>query len=126
MTVKLEVGKFYKDSKGEKRGPIRNSSSSYDYLGSHAYFRGNGLSIGGHDDDLVSEWVDSVPSPITTVTTKQVAPGVYGRVQVLAHSQHNKAVVLEFIGGDIFSATELTQTIETLALLRGYLQEKDK
>lgn len=54
--LKLEVGKFYRDADGKKRGPMRISSHIWDYAESEGTFESNGKSYNGWDADLIAEW----------------------------------------------------------------------
>lgn len=73
--MKLEVGKYYKDANGEKRGPMRESTKGrFDFYRSAYYFDDRGRSIDGDDPDLISEWIETPPET-GTLRDLNVKPG---------------------------------------------------
>lgn len=92
--LKIEVGKFYKTRDGRKVGPIEKGEqhdsggpwffkfgvNHYEKDGSSCR---NGLGFNTfEEDDLISEWQDETPSPIHTVTRREIVAGKYGVVYI--------------------------------------------
>lgn len=97
--MKIEAGKYYKTRDGRKVGPIQRAGSGkvHHYWHDGASFLGqftNNWSRKGYSSsypglDIISEWQDE-PSPIRTVTRKEIVPGVYGAVVI----GENKSVLV--------------------------------
>ena len=92
---KIEAGKYYKTRDGRKVGPTR-TGGQYIYVEGRSYYY-DGRRCRSHEtgDDLISEWLDETPSPIRTVTRREVVPGVYGRFEVTGTYMKNR-VTLDF------------------------------
>lgn len=56
--MKIEEGKYYKDAKGRKVGPMRDDYGAWEYEGSNGGFRSDGASTEGKDPNLIEEWQD--------------------------------------------------------------------
>jgi hypothetical protein len=108
MTLRLEVGKFYRTRDGRKIGPMRDGGAAYSGL-----FVGPGTVIirtdgsptthpqiylldgtvammraGEENDILVAEWTESSPVRTTerTITETEIVPGIYGRLEIAPYS----------------------------------------
>lgn len=89
--MKIEAGKYYKTRDGRKVGPIENrkrEDAEHPFIWNWPDGRGNriykpdGTNYSDRNDDLISEWQDESPSPIRTVTRREIVPGSYGVIQV--------------------------------------------
>lgn len=89
--MKIEAGKYYKTRDGRKVGPMREIDRELtdypwtDQIEEMPMQRYNdwGEEVGEPSShDLISEWQDEAPSPIRTVTRRQIVPGVYGSLHV--------------------------------------------
>jgi len=105
--LKIEAGKYYKTRDGRKVGPIsRVRGGEGDYYWSdgkslfgqftHNWSR-EGYSSSYHGLDIIAEWKNEAPSPspIRTVTSREIVPGVYGRFEVTGTYMKNR-VTLDF------------------------------
>lgn len=84
MSIKLQVGIFYTLHNGEKVGPMEWEPRGWFYVKGK---RGRWLENGRPEDDYTAEKFGPIISawsegPVRTVTRREVAPGVYGRVAV--------------------------------------------
>lgn len=85
--MKLEHGKTYRNSNGEKIGPLEKYGSQerfrerpYD----GRYWREDGTANHDAQYDLIAEWTDG-PVVTETVTKTRIVPGVFSHVVVEAH-----------------------------------------
>ena len=65
MTLQIQEGKFYRNRKGEKRGPMRRERRGVSFVwydGFHAYKENGSWTFYFHDLDLIAEWQDT-PAP---------------------------------------------------------------
>jgi len=101
--LKIEAGKYYKTRDGRKVGPTR-ASGPYFYVGEMTYYY-DGRRCRSHEtaDDIISEWQDETPSPIRTVTRREIVPGVYGRIKITGTYQGNR-VTMDWDRNDIITA----------------------
>lgn len=138
--MKIEAGKYYKTRDGRKVGPMRErgirkkryieekyDGRIWDDLGS-PYGENN-----TQDDEIISEWQDE-PSPIRTVTRREIVAGVYGRLHVsrdfsmgdkdlriaLSDSQGESDPV-----GHYWNLDELDEAIHTLSQIREVIAEEN-
>lgn len=93
--IQIKAGKYYRTRDGRKVGPmvlagkageiIWGVPSRPSWLDS---WKSNGAWRSGAScrSDLIAEWVDepAAPSPVRTVTRKEIVPGTYGRVRIFA------------------------------------------
>ena len=80
MGMKLEVGKYYRDENGEKRGPMKEYGEDlFDLgVGMHGLWKYDGFDV--WDDgknNLIAEWTDAPTGPVRTVTRKEIKNGIY-------------------------------------------------
>lgn len=121
--MKIEAGKYYKTRDGRKVGPAVFRNSLHNiwawYVGDEALRRNDGT-VGGNGAfsdsfDLISEWQDE-PSPIRTVTRREIVAGVYGRVVI----GENGSILLP---QRIYTAEELREAAHILNQIAEVLQE---
>ncbi len=104
--LKIEAGKYYKTRDGRKVGPMRELDRNdtdwpwTDQDGDMPYQRyndkGNGIGLRMEDcRHIISEWQDETPSPIRTVTRREIVPGNYGCVEIDVHA-YGMSVVVDF------------------------------
>lgn len=82
--LRIEAGKYYKTRDGRKVGPVSGCYPFFYVPEIHDYFYSNGRQWNTHEsvNDIISEWKDETPSPIRTVTRREIVAGVYGPVDV--------------------------------------------
>lgn len=133
--VKLEAGKYYKDSKGNKKGPMVWEPKGWFYVDKQL---GCWDKSGAADDsrtesdqgNLISEWSES---PIREVTRSELVAGVYGIVkvgEVTTHKVIGKVCPIA-IGAQpntplTYSASELREAAHTLNQIAEYLESEGK
>jgi hypothetical protein len=62
--MELKIGRYYKDSKGNKCGPMRKRTDGlWGYVGSNSVFWINGSSCHSDTPSLVSEWIEPKAEP---------------------------------------------------------------
>ena len=62
--MKLKKGQYYKDTKGNKCGPMRKRTDGlWGYAGSNSVFYINGSSCHSDTPSLVSEWIEPKAEP---------------------------------------------------------------
>src|SRR5690606_20656670 len=95
--MKSEVGKYYKTLDGRKVGPITWNGENFG-INFNSTYHSDGRASKDQESsiDLISEWLDETPSPIRTVTRREIVPGVYGKVKVGKYSDGNPMVTLDF------------------------------
>jgi hypothetical protein len=129
--LKIEEGKFYKTRDGRKVGPIvvhfgREHAGAEGFRNDHWYISTNRyysemsgrVSIRGESpDDLIEEWSEK-PTPIRTITRREIVPGQYG------------AVWLETDGRIVINGThtpeELREAAHVLNQIAEYLESEGK
>lgn len=94
--MKIEEGKYYRTRDGRKVGPVIEGQKPYKD-GRHAHwpfrfeifwYKSDGFSCPGEaqlhndNDDLISEWQDEIPSPVRTVTRREIVAGCYGNIHI--------------------------------------------
>ena len=123
--MKIEAGKYYKTRDGRKVGPMKSWSLGVWHFNSQDSPQSEGLWLddgtakypGAEDSpDLISEWKDESPSPIRTVTRREIVPGNYG---VVAITKSNKVMIP---AGD-YTAEELREAANLLNQIAEVLQE---
>lgn len=66
MSIKLEVGKYYRTRDGRKVGPMRNDAGliryPWDCDNTRHFYNNIGSADDGPKYDLIAEWVDDVPA----------------------------------------------------------------
>jgi hypothetical protein len=94
--LRIEEGKFYRSRDGRKVGPMyfigpNHFDGAEDGPYPQKCFYGDGQRFDGDDRGLclVAEWTDQPCSPVRTVTRKEVVPGTYGKVRVLAKATND-------------------------------------
>lgn len=130
MTLKLEVGKYYKTRDGRKASIIRKNETPDNYLVDHIeqgyqlYHYPSGKSnLGDRRDDLIAEWTDAPTGPVRTVTRKEIVPGVYGSVVVGVRLQDGAiAVGFSVTGTAVLNPAELRAAIATLTEIADALE----
>lgn len=127
MVLKVEEGKFYRTRRGIKVGPVlrRDGGAADDTDGPFKIaglwnYTEDGLvgtlSKGDEPDDLVSEWSDEPPSPVRTVTRKEIVPGHFGLIEI-EHGPNRvtaEGVSLWLPRNHRYSPAELRATASTL------------
>lgn len=127
--MKIEAGKYYKTRDGRKVGPMRElDRKNTDYPWTDQYgdlpdqrYSDSGKEIGmGSDYYLISEWQDE-PSPIRTVTRREIVAGVYGCVEV--DNVNSDGVSLWLPRNKRWSSEELREAAHILNQIAEVLQE---
>lgn len=125
--MKIEAGKYYKTRDGRKVGPMRElDRKNTDYPWTDQYgdmpdqrYSDSGKEIGmGSDYYLISEWQDE-PSPIRTVTRREIVAGNYGAVAI---TKSNNVM----IPAGEYTAEELREAAHLLNQIAEILQENGK
>lgn len=98
MGLKLEVGKYYTDANGEKRGPAWSDGKPGLYpwcvpssAGDHWYGE-DGKSCIGAAYDIIALWQDAPTGPVRTVTRKEIVYGVHGDVEIVEYDTHQGGI----------------------------------
>lgn len=126
--MKIEAGKYYKTRDGRKVGPMRELNrheTDYPWTDKDGdmpdqRYNDKGYEIGtGSDCDLISEWKDETPSPIRTVTRREIVAGNYG---IVAITKSNKVM----IAAGYYTAEELREAAHILNQVAEVLQENGK
>lgn len=79
--------------------------------------------------DIIAEWTDEPatpepPSPVRTVTRKEIVPGTYGFITV--HSAAGRGVFLGFPDDTVASPVQLRAAIATLTQIAEALEESEQ
>lgn len=123
--MKIEAGKYYKTRDGRKVGPMREldrEKTDYpwtDQLEEMPMQRYNdwGEEVGEPSShDLISECQDEAPSPILTVTRREIVAGNYGAVAI---TKRNKVM----IAAGEYTAEELREAAHLLNQIAEVLEE---
>ena len=125
MTVKIEIGKYYRTRSGLKVGPIsRYNALEHPYIWRPAgwLWTENGERYAGQEEhDIIAEWADDQPLAgpvvIETITRKRIVPGVYGDVVVLNDGPRSVSMM------PCNTVEGLTAAITTLTAIRDAMQE---
>ena len=139
MGLKLEVGKYYRDADGNKRGPM-SQDPGFDGLiwdegdedrGNDYHWMKDGQAGAGarHAVDLIAEWPDAPTGPVRTVTRKEVVPGIYNRLGVGEQSGDCIWVGLvendgDYDLGSLLNASQLRALAATLTEIADALEEE--
>lgn len=133
--MKIEAGKYYKTRDGRKVGPTEVSEYNTSYPKAKFWVEDYGLiqengKFGNDEDtpelDLISEWQDKAPSPIRTVTRREIVPGVYGKVFINDYDELANTVSLNVkddFGCVSFNAEELRETAHILNQIAEVLED---
>lgn len=141
--MKIEAGKYYKTRDGRKVGPMREldrEQTDYPWKDQYGDLHGDipdqrysdsGRQIGMPiSHDLISEWQDEAPSPIRTVTRREIVPGSYGKVDVrLKYGSDNVVSVrlgTSVHGSELMNAEELREAAHILNQIAEFLEENGK
>lgn len=122
--LKIEAGKYYKTRDGRKVGPTR-TGGQYIYVEGRSYYY-DGRRCRSHETagDLISEWQDETPSPIRTVTRREIVPGQYGLIEVVDVDENGASIWLPRNGR--FHSETLREMAHTLNQIAEVLQENGK
>lgn len=127
--MKLEVGKEYRSEAGDTVQVILNDGTHpYPFKCSDGRWRCNDGRVWENGvrctDDLIAPWPSEPTGPVRTVTrtTKEIVPGVYGKVQV--HCCHGRGVDLEFPSNDlVWDESDIRAAIATLTEIADALED---
>lgn len=118
--LKIEAGKYYKTRDGRKVGPITFNGSNFGLLGESIYYSDGSISSSHpHQGDLISEWQDETPSPIRTVTRREIVAGVYGLIQIFDNG-------CMYIETDTYTADQCREAAHILNQIAEVLEENGK
>lgn len=129
--MKIEAGKYYKTRDGRKVGPTEVSEYNTYYPKAKFWVEDYGLiqengKFGNDEDtpelDLISEWQDEVPSPISAVTRREIVAGNYGNLTIYFVKDDLR---IEFITSK-HTAEELLEAAHLLNQIAEVLQENGK
>ena len=127
--MKLEVGKYYRDADGNKYGPmecVKSTEHPWNEAGSVSchVWRCDGTSKWQGDPTLIAEWPsdDAPTGPVRTVTrtTREIVPGVYGKVQIGEPCNIGISVFMNHV----FTRDQLRAAIATLTEIAQALEEQ--
>lgn len=130
--MKIEAGKYYKTRDGRKVGPTEVTDYNEAYPKAKFWVEGYGLvqengKFGNDEDspslDLISEWQDE-PSPIRTVTRREIVAGVYGKVCVNEKGDGTGLDYIQMLPS--LDAEELREAAHILNQIAEVLEENGK
>lgn len=122
--MKIEAGKYYKTRDGRKVGPIKDYEDKIYYKASFSdgkwTYLDNGFWSGGDGDKdgryLITEWQDEAPSPIRTVTRREIVAGNYGLIQIFDNG-------CMYIETDSYTADQCREAAHILNQIAEVLEE---
>ena len=121
--MKLEHGKTYRNSNGEKIGPLekygaRDRFRERPYDG--RYWCEDGAANTNAQYDLIAEWTEG---PVRTVTRREVVPGVYGPDISVGEVGCSGRKVVVYMPNVFYDAAELKAAAAVLLELAGALSD---
>lgn len=119
--MKIEAGKYYKTRDGRKVGPTEDRYPYFKVPSMADYYYGNGSIWSSHESpsDIISEWQEETPSPIRTVTRREIVAGNYGLIQIFDNG-------CMYIETDTYTADQCREAAHLLNQIAEALEENGK